>query len=90
MNTLCKIILLIDRNYREIYNESCSLSFARTVSLHRAAVQLYQMADDCQPQTQTTVLASRLLVGLTESLEDVRQKLRFDPRPRIADRDLVM
>src|ERR1044071_7335510 len=88
MNAPGHLILPVNRNDGELHDESRPLPFARAVGLDRAAVQLDQVAHYRQPQTEPAVLARRLLVGLPEPLEDVRQELRLDPGPRVADRDL--
>jgi hypothetical protein len=74
-----EITLLIDRDYRQLHHESRPPAFARAVGLHRPAVQLYQVAHYRQSQAEPAVLARRLLVGLPEPLEDLRQELRVDP-----------
>src|SRR5439155_13066258 len=72
----------------------------RALGLHVAAVQLDQMTNDREPESQTAVGTRARAVGLPEAIEDVRQelgrdaaagvahaKLRLGARPLEADRD---
>ena len=45
------------------------------------------MADDGQAQAEPAIATRRGAIGLPESVEDVRQKLRIDALPRISYRD---
>jgi len=73
---------------REAYAEGRAAPFARALDGHRPAVQFYQAADDGEADAEPAVLARAGAVGLTEVLEDVRQKVGTDPRAVIGDDDL--
>jgi len=64
------------------------LIFAPALGTHRTAVHLHQLMDNRQPQSKPALPAQRRFFALTETLEDVRQKLRIDATPRILNRDL--
>src|SRR5438093_1432400 len=54
----------------------------------RSAVQLDDVADDGQPESEAAVEPGRTAVGLLEPLEDVGQEGRADALPGVAHRDL--
>src|ERR671928_1656779 len=45
------------------------------------------MSDDCEPESEPAVLPRRRAVGLSEAVEDVRQKVGRNPLPRVANGD---
>ena len=61
-----------------------------TVALraHAPAVKFYQMPDDREAKTQSTVSACRGTIGLPETLKDVRQKLRSNAWTCVTNFDL--
>src|SRR5439155_19359524 len=67
---------------RQLDRERRPLPLALALDLDRAAVQLDQVVDDREPETQAAPA-----VGLLEGLEDVRQELRLDPLALVADGD---
>src|SRR5438128_3470956 len=67
--------------------EGCPLSFAFAFNLDSAAVKLYQMADDGQPQPQPAG-PPVCLIALAKSLKHIREKLRRDALAGIAHRNL--
>src|SRR2546427_10501671 len=70
---------------RQLDREPRPLPLALALDLDRAAVQLDQVADDREPETQATMRSRAPSVGLLEGLEDVRQELRLDPLALVAD-----
>src|ERR1700749_682024 len=62
----------------ELAAEGRSFAFAGTLGADGAAVQLDQMFDDGKTETQPTVLARSGCVGLSKTLEEMRQKIGFD------------
>ena len=46
------------------------------------------MSYDGQPQAETAIPASRSTIGLPESIEDVRQEVRFDTYARVVNINL--
>src|SRR5688572_6893458 len=73
---------------REPYAKCGPFAFALAGRVNGAAMHFDDVTDDRQPEPQTTCLARRSGVRLTESLEDVREELRSNTDPRIADGDL--
>ena len=65
-----------------------ALPLAGAFRSHRAAVQLHQVTNDGEAETQAGVFARRPGVALTEAFEHERQELRLDAGPRVADHDL--
>src|SRR5207245_8916819 len=71
----------------QLDRERRPLPIALALDLDRAAVQLDQVVDDREPETQATMRSRAPSVGLLEGLEDVRQELRLDPLALVADGD---
>ena len=46
-----------------------------------------EMANNCQAEAQASESSGRCAVGLTESVEDMRQELGFNPYTVVADGD---
>ena len=59
---------------------------AITSSLDRAAVQFDDGLDQRQADTESSTPPHQGRVGLRERIEDVRQKIRGNPVPRVANR----
>jgi hypothetical protein len=76
------------RRDRDSNDELCALIVSLAFRLDRAAVELHQVLDDGETETETTVHPGDGGVGLTESLEHVRQKLPRDPLAVVFDRDV--
>src|SRR5207249_11402196 len=72
---------------RQPDRERRPLPLALALDLDRAAVQLDDVVDDREPETQAAVRARVRAVGLPEGLEDVRQELGRDPLALVADGD---
>src|SRR3712207_8319956 len=60
-----------------------STLFPYTALFRSAAVQLHEVADDCQPQPEPAVAPRGLLVSLPESLKDMRKERRRDACARV-------
>src|SRR5438876_10168950 len=72
---------------RQLDRERRTLPLALAQDLDRAAVQLDQVVDDREPETQAAMPSHAPAVGLLERLEDVRQELGLDPLALVADGD---
>ena len=53
-----------------------------------AVMQLNQMPHDGQPQSQSALRPRRRAIGLTETIENIRQEVRTDADARISYLDL--
>jgi hypothetical protein len=51
--------------------------------MHGASVQLHELPDDGQAQTEAALLPRRDFIGLTEALEHVWQKVSTDTPARV-------
>src|SRR5688572_1079468 len=60
-------------------------SFPLAVGADGAAMQLHQVANDRETESEAAVLASRAGIGLTEAVEDEREKRRRDADAGIGD-----
>ena len=59
-----------------------------TGRVHGSPVQLDELPDDGQPETESGVTSRRRAIGLAEALEHVWQKVRADALAGIDDPDL--
>src|SRR5205085_10460040 len=76
--------LTIDGRNGECHRKRRALSLALAIGANRAAVQLDQVPDYREPEPEPAVASRRGRVGLTEAVEDVREKLRAHARARVA------
>src|SRR5262249_14168364 len=65
------------------HGERCSVPSTLTCRANRAPVELDDVTDDGEPQTETAVAPCRPRFRLLERLEEVRKKLAGDPLARI-------
>ena len=82
-------MFLAQRRDGEADGEGRPLPLAVALRSYRAAVQLDQVAHDREPQAEAA-MAARRVVGLAETLEDMRQEIRADAQAVIADPDLCV
>src|SRR5207302_4950392 len=75
-------------SHRKANADPCALPSPAALRVHRPAVHLDEMADDGEAQPQTALGAARRAVRLPEAIEDVRQEVRRDADPGVADDDL--
>src|SRR5262249_60075331 len=68
--------------------ERAPLSNSRALRPDRAAMQLDEMTDDRETETEAALRPGRRRVGLPEALEDVRQKGGIDATTTVHDLDL--
>src|SRR5437867_5594815 len=81
--------LSLDRRVagRETHREGRSQPFPRAFRVHGTPVQLHQVTDDRQPESEAAVLPRAGAVGLPEAIEDVRKEIGADALASVADRD---
>ena len=77
-----------DRSPRQRHRERRTTARTRTRRRDGAAVQLHQVVDNREAEAEPAVRARRAGLSLAEAVEDVRKKLRADPRAGVADDDL--
>jgi hypothetical protein len=69
-------------------NDKCgSAFFAVAAGFHRPTVVFYDMFDDKKAQPQPTEFSPSTAIGLSETVEAVREQARLNTLPIIADRD---
>src|SRR6266850_227763 len=83
-------IVAASHGYGQRDNESRALPFPGTLDANRPSMQLGQMFDDGQSETQAAVTARDRGIGLPEPVEYKGQELRFDADPAVFDRDFKM
>src|SRR6185312_7249324 len=74
--------------HRQTHDEARAGALALALRLDRPGVQLHQVMDDRESQSEAAVAPPDRAVLLAEALEDVRQELRLDPLARVGDGDL--
>src|SRR5437588_8037466 len=62
--------------------------FAGALNLDRALMHFHQMANDCETQTQSTVLPGRAAVRLAKAIENVRHKVGLDTNAGVGNFDV--
>src|SRR5262249_14070849 len=70
--------VLLNGANREAHREGSAQPFARAVSPDGSAVQLNQLLDDCEPQSEPAEFSLACGRRLAEAIEYVRQKIRRD------------
>ena len=81
MHSTARRVDLIDRRDGQRYRERCALALAFTIRADRSSVHLDQVTDDCQSQSHATMLPAGFLIGLSKTIENVRQKVSEIPWP---------
>src|SRR5215510_8102358 len=59
---------------REVYGEDCAFSFPEAFGLDSSAVELYEVLNDGEADSETPVSPCGCTVALNERFEDMRQK----------------
>src|ERR1043165_3059173 len=81
-------VLFVRVHRRQPDGESRTLIRAVTLGPRRAAVQLDEVTNDRESESQTTVVSRRRAVCLAEAIEDVRQEVGPDADAGIIHDDL--
>ena len=80
-------IKMIKRHNRKAHGEGRSLVYARTGRFDRPTMKFNQMPHNRQTQPHAPMLTSSPLIGLTKSIEHMRQEVGSDPLPGVGYND---
>src|SRR5262245_57250349 len=81
-------MFFVSRHRRQPDGEPRALIVAATLGPCSATVQLNQVADDRETESETTVVPGCLAILLAETIEDVRQKIALDTHAGVVHDDL--
>src|ERR1043166_1018236 len=70
---------------RQSDDEGSAAMMAIAFHPHAAVMQVYEVPNNRQPQTETALRARRRAISLAETIENVREEFRFDSDSGIAD-----